>query len=159
MSKNTIYFHGVIPLKMGQVTKFLSITLLVAALFVSALPLSRPPFYPDGHNSALANTSLKQTTTLLAAFALPLKPGHDFGAIYGAIDPGAGPRISSPAFTYWSAGLMVVRRSELGILAEPLNIVQSVSNPGHDFGAIYNGIDPGYNPQLSSHSQSYSGRR
>jgi hypothetical protein len=49
------------------------------------------------------------------------EPGRDFGAIFGAIDPGA-------------------------ILSvDPVEVSVPTNAPGHDFGAIYGAVDPGKN--------------
>jgi len=39
-------------------------------------------------------------------------PGHDFGAIYGTIDPGTSMPAKLPLFTYWIGGQKVVQRSD-----------------------------------------------
>jgi hypothetical protein len=77
-------------------------------------------------------------------------PGHDFGTIYGNVDPGVRQRTDPPPFVYWSNGQMVVRRSELGPLTDPVSnpVAETVVNPsrvlgpGRDFGAIYGTVDP-----------------
>jgi hypothetical protein len=76
-----------------------------------------------------------------------LKPGHDYGGIYGAVDPGIYRRDHpQPPFIYKVNGQTVVRRSELGPLTDPVENsipVFPVRGPGRDYGTIYDNIDPG----------------
>jgi hypothetical protein len=117
-------------------------TLLVVGLSFADLTISKASTYTGNRNSVVQVSDLKPFTNTVGDSRQVIQPGHDFGAINGAIDPGVRLLADLPLFTYWFNGQMVVRRSELGPLINPVDAFISPRWPGHDFGAIYSTIDP-----------------
>jgi hypothetical protein len=118
---------------------------LTVACATTKQPISNDPVASKPVAQASNKLPLQEQTAISPQTHLP---GHDFGDIYGAIDPGLSQRADPPSFIYWVNGQMVVRRSELGPLTEPAdNFFPTIAarGPGHDFGAIYGDVDPDAN--------------
>jgi hypothetical protein len=142
---------------MSRITKFFLATLIVAALSTTSLFITKAFSDTNNKNSVVQPSGPRQLTAPVDYSRQALRPGHDFGAIYGATDLGISMPVDPPLITYWVNGLMVVRRSELGPLTGTFEDPLPKIEPGHDFGAIYGTIDPGLN--LSGSAQGSINRR
>ncbi len=93
----------------------------------------------------ISNKPSETTTSTVGSIPLPNSsrlPGHNFGAIYGEVDPGANKWGSQLPFVTTIAGQTVIRRSELGPLTEIVADPPKKHGPGHDYGSIGCADDP-----------------
>lgn len=125
-----------IEARMRRITIFLVAILLVAGLSMAGLSIQRGLIDKNNSSSVAQPADSGLIPGVAAKAQLTHLPGHDFGAIYGTVDPGISSPINQPSLTYWIAGQMIVRRSELGPLTYPASISQPAHLPGHNFGAI-----------------------
>jgi hypothetical protein len=147
--------YVVIRLKMSRIAKILLAAILVAGLSVAGMSIASAFSHINNKISVVQPPERKPLTTTGDISQQSLRPGHDFGAIYGSSDPGSSLQVDPPLLAYWVNGLMVVRHSELGPLTGTIDASITPHRPGHDFGAIYSTIDPGLslpisNPELRS---------
>jgi hypothetical protein len=137
---------------MRYTAKILLVASILAGLTVACAPSTQPALSdPVNGNAVVQASNVLPSQEPIAAAPQTNLPGHNFGDIYGAVDPGASQRSDPPHLVYWVNGQMVVRRSELGPLTDPVSnpvaetVVEpaAVLGPGRDFGAIYGTVDPG----------------
>ena len=146
MLKNHLFtLYDLITSRMSHITKFMFATLLLAGLSLPGMSITKEFSYTDIRNKIDPLSAINPITATTDRSQQAFQPGHDFGAIYGATDPGINLRTDPSLFTYWVNGQMVVRRYELGPLTDPVEASLPLYQPGHDFGAIYGASDPGIN--------------
>jgi hypothetical protein len=132
---STLYCE--ITARMRRITIFLLGIVLVAGLSMAGLSIRRA-LIDQNNRSVAQRTDPGLITGVVAKSPTAFMPGHDFGAIYGSVDPGKRSPINPPFITYWVAGQIIVRPSEFGPLTYPVSALQPSHWPGHNFGAIDN---------------------
>ncbi len=96
--------------------KYVFITLLLVGVTIACAPTAR---IPSSQTNADANSPSSTLTSGLDPFT-SFGTGHDFGAIYGLVDPGVFPHAYVPPFPESIAGEWVLRSTELGPLTQPV---------------------------------------
>jgi hypothetical protein len=141
--------YVVISLRMSRIAKIFLAAILVAGLIVAGLSVASAFSRINDKISIVQPSGRRPLTTTGDTSQQLLRPGHDFGAIYGSSDLGSSLRVDPPLLAYQVNGQMLVRRSELGPLTGTIDASIAPHRPGHDFGAIYGTIDPGLSLSIS----------
>lgn len=147
--------------RMSRIIKFLLATFLVAGLSVAGMSITRAFSRTNNKINLVQPAELRPLTITVDNTQQSLRPGHDFGAIYGSTTLSSSSQIEAPLLAYWVNGQMVVRRSELGPLTGTVDEPLPKLGPGHDFGAIYGAVDASISLSSSQPKlpYSYNGRR
>jgi hypothetical protein len=141
----------------ASVIRYTTRLLLVASILAGFTTACATTAQSASIDPVVGNTKVQASELLSLNETIDISPqtnqkGHDFGAIYGSVDPGAN-QIADPVGVLAPAhgpghdfGAIYGASDPGAILSvDPVEVTVPANSPGHDFGAIYGAVDPGKN--------------